>query len=331
MVDAAKPTRNEEVRMSATDVITIDTLYTGVAKVAAAYLVVEDGQAAFIETNTSSCVPTLLQALADAGLTVADVKYVIITHIHLDHAGGAGTLMAACPNAILLAHPKAAPHAIDPARIIAGATAVYGQRAFDELYGVVEPVPADRVQIMADNETVTLGQRTLTFLHTRGHANHHFCVYDDASNSIFTGDSFGVLYPHMQGNGTLALASTSPTDFDGPAAHASVDRIVATGAKTVYPTHFGPHTDLTTAATQIHAQITEYEAVVDHALENDLQDDALDAYCSRRAKQIIEAQLVSLGHDTAEAATGIVATDVDLNGQGIAFAVRKIRFKQSRR
>ncbi len=316
--------------MSTADVITIDTLYTGVPKVAAAYLLVDDGQAAFIETNTSACVPTLLQALADAGLTPDAVKYVIITHIHLDHAGGAGTLMAACPNAVLLAHPKAAPHAIDPARIIAGATAVYGQEAFDELYGVIEPVPADRVRIMADDETVTLGGRTLTFLHTRGHANHHFCVYDDASNSVFTGDSFGVLYPHMQGNGTLALASTSPTDFDGPAAHASLDRIVATGAKTVYPTHFGAHTDLTTALSQMHAQLTDYEAVVQHALDNDLHDDALDAYCSRRAREIIEAQLRALGHDVAEAATGIVATDVDLNGQGIAFAVRKIRFKRSR-
>ncbi len=316
--------------MSTADVITIDTLYTGVPNVAAAYLLVDDGQAAFIETNTSACVPILLQALSDAGLTAEAVKYVIITHIHLDHAGGAGTLMAACPNAVLLAHPKAAPHAIDPTRIIAGATAVYGQEAFDKLYGVIEPVPGDRVRIMADNDKVGLGGRTLTFLHTRGHANHHFCVYDDASNSVFTGDSFGVLYPHMQGNGTLALASTSPTDFDGPAAHASLDRIVATGAETVYPTHFGAHTDLSTALTQMHGQITDYEAVVEYALDNDLQDDVLDAYCSQRAREIIEAQLVALGHDTTEASSGIVATDVDLNGQGIAFAVRKIRFKRSR-
>lgn len=316
--------------MTDNGVRTIDTHYAGQQKVAAAYLLVEDGEAAFIETNTSGAVPRLLAALDAEGLSPEQVTYVIITHIHLDHAGGAGTLMAACPNAVLLAHPKAAPHAIDPARIIAGATAVYGQEAFDALYGIIEPTPEARVRVMSDGETVTLGGRTLTFLHTRGHANHHFCVYDDRSNSIFTGDSFGVMYPHLQDHGTLALASTSPTDFDAEAAKDSVDRIVKTGATTVYPTHFGGHTDLSTAAAQLHAQLDKYGVVVEQALERDLADEALQVFCEERARDIIEAQLASVGHGPEDARTGIVATDVDLNGQGLAFAVQKIRYKRSR-
>ena len=310
---------------------TIDTVYAGQERVAAAYLLVEDGQAAFIETNTSAAVPRLLAELEAVGMTPDDVRYVIITHIHLDHAGGAGTLMAACPNATLLAHPKAAPHAIDPSRIIAGATQVYGEEAFAELYGTIEPVPSERVRIMTDGQTLDFGTRRLTFMHTRGHANHHFCVHDDRSNGVFTGDSFGVIYPHMQGNGTLALASTSPTDFDALAAHASIDRIVATGAERVYPTHFGEHTDLKNAAWQMHAQLDAYGEVVQHALQEGIEGDALDTYCATRAQEIIEAQLAALNHGPQEARKGIVATDVDLNGQGLAFAVRKVRFKQSRR
>lgn len=309
---------------------TIDTHYAGQDQVAAAYLLVDEGEAAFVETNTSSSVPGLLAALAAEGLSPERVKYVIITHIHLDHAGGAGVLMAACPNATLLAHPKAAPHAIDPSRIVKGATAVYGEEAFAELYGEVRPTPAERVRAMADGETVELGGRTLTFLHTRGHANHHFCVHDSRSEGVFTGDSMGVVYPHLQDKGVFALASTSPTDFDEAAAHEALDRIVATGAKRVYPTHFGEYTEVQAIADQLHAQLTEYGQVVEAALADGLEGDLLATFCSERARQIIEAHLREHGHGPEDARTGIVATDVDLNGQGLAFAVQKIRYKRGK-
>ena len=317
--------------MADTGVRIIDTHYAGQTGVAAAYLLVEKGEAAFIEANTSLATPRLLAALAAEGLTPEQVKYVIITHIHLDHAGGAGALMAACPNATLLAHPKAAPHAIDPTRIIAGATQVYGEKALAILYGAIDATPAERVRAMEDGETVVLGGRTLTFLHTRGHANHHFCVYDDRSNAVFTGDSFGVIYPHLQHRGTLALASTSPTDFDEQAAHESVDRIVATGAECVYPTHFGAVRDLAGAARQLHAQLTRSGAAVRTALEEDLQDGELDVFCAAQARSIIEDQLEMCGWGPEDARSGLIAIDVDLNGQGLAFAVRKIRYKRSKR
>ena len=312
------------------DIVTIDTHYTGRDGVAACYLIVDGDEAAFVETNTSAAVPALLDALAGAGLTPEAVKYVIITHIHLDHAGGAGVLMDACPNATLLAHPKAAPHAVDPSRIVAGATEVYGEENFAALYGEVRPVAEQRVRALEDGASVTLGGRTLTFLHTRGHANHHFVVHDSAANAVFSGDSFGILYPGVQSNGVFAFPSTTPTDFDPDAAHASVDRIVNTGAERVYFTHFGSSTELSTIAAQLHRLLDAQAAIVDDADDDALSEAEVDARCLEQTRALFEAELVA--HQLADdaEARALVAFDVELNAQGLAFAVKKRRFKRSR-
>ncbi len=300
--------------------------------IAAAYLLVpEDGrQCAFVETNTAHAVPRLLEALRAAGRTVEDVQYVIITHIHLDHAGGAGQLMAACPNATLLAHPKAAPHAVDPSRIVKGATAVYGEERFAELYGEVVPIPEQRVRAMEDDSTVTVGNHTLRFLHTRGHANHHMCVFDETASGVFTGDSFGILYPALQRKGVFAFPSTSPTDFDGPAAIASLDRIVDTGAERVWPTHFGEHTDLEAIRDQLVPMLEASTGLVIQADESGLEDEALDAWFDGAVRAMFEDRLVRAGLSEDPVVRRQIALDIDLNGQGLAFAVRKMRFKRAK-
>jgi glyoxylase-like metal-dependent hydrolase (beta-lactamase superfamily II) len=309
---------------------TIDCHYTGRPGIAAAYLIVDGDEVAFVETNTTPAVPLLLEALAAAGRKPEDVRWVIVTHIHLDHAGGAGALMAACPNATLLAHPKAAPHAIDPRRIVAGATQVYGEATFAELYGEITPVPAERVRSLEDGATVTLGSRTLRFLHTRGHANHHFVVHDTTANAVFTGDSFGILYPDAQVHGVFCFPSTSPTDFDPEAAHASVDRIVATGADAVYPTHFGRHGDLPILAEQLHTMLDAHAAILEEADTRDLDGDELDAFCRERVTALFDAELAARGLSDDAVVREITALDVDLNAQGVAFALQKRRYKRRR-
>ncbi|MCO4746676.1 MAG: MBL fold metallo-hydrolase [Proteobacteria bacterium] len=292
---------------------------------------VEGDEAAFIETNTNAAVPRLLERLEASGLTPEQVRYVIITHVHLDHAGGAGLLMQACPNATLLAHPRAAPHVIDPRRIIAGATAVYGPERFAELYGEIVPVAEDRVRAMADGETLQFGQRTLSFLHTPGHANHHFCVHDSRENGVFTGDSFGILYPALQKAGLFVFPSSTPTDFDAAAAHVAVDRIVGTGAEVAWPTHFGPTSQLAEIASELHRQLDDYAALVDEADASGRTDNALDAFCGERVRAFFAAELAQHGLDGDADLEKTIAIDVELNGQGVAFAVKKRRFKRSRR
>lgn len=310
----------------ADDTTTIDCDYTGRSGIAAAYLLRQGDRAAFVEVNTSLAVPLLLDALQRQGLSPGDVEHVIVTHAHLDHAGGAGALMAACPNATLWAHPRAAPHLIDPRKLIDSARGVYGP-AFDALYGEILPVDEARVRAPGDEEVLTWGQRALTFLHTRGHANHHLCVLDSGTDSVFTGDSFGIVYPALQQGGTFAFPSTSPTDFDAEAALASVDRIVATGARTAWPTHFGPQTDLAGIAEQLRRQLRVYGAMVDTADASALEGPALQDWCTEQVQALFDAELSRAGlTDHPDAA--LISLDAGLNAQGIAFAVRKRRFKR---
>ncbi len=154
-----------------------------------------DVECAFNEAHTAHALPRLLSALAQNELAPEQVRYVVVTHAHLDHAAGASALLAACPKATLLAHPRAAKNLIDPEKLIAGAKAVYGEARFAELYGTIDPIPAARVRTLADGESFELGGERLTAWHTYGHAFHHFIVDDPATSTVYGGDTFGLVYP----------------------------------------------------------------------------------------------------------------------------------------
>lgn len=310
-------------------VTTIDTHYAGRARLAASYLVHEGDALAVIETNTTLAVPRILAAIEETGRSPNDVKHIIVTHAHLDHAGGAGVLMAACPQATLWAHPRAAPHLIDPTKLVKSSRGVYGD-AFDRLYGEVRPVDEARVQVPEDGQTLTFGARTLRFLYTRGHANHHFVVFDSGCNGVFTGDAFGVAYPALQQaeRPVFVFPSTTPTDFDAAAAHEALDTIVGTGAEVVYPTHYGPYRDLSGIAESMHRQLTELGALVDQADQTEVPNDDLDAWFTRRVRAWFDAELARHGKQDDAEARSWVEFDADLNAQGLAFAVKKRRFKR---
>lgn len=312
------------------EVRTVDTHYLGYPRFAACFLLLEGERAAFVETNTNFAVPRLLEALRASGRAPEDVDYVIVTHVHLDHAGGASKLMAACPNATLLAHPRAAKHLIDPAKLVASAEQVYGVERFAALYGRIEPIDAARVRTMADDEVLRWGETTLRFLHTRGHANHHFCVVDEAARTIFTGDSFGLRYPALQDEGLVIFPSTSPTDFDPVAARDSVRRIAASGAVRAYLTHYGECDDLDAAADSLCRQLDAYEAVLDEADASGREGDELAAFVREGVDGIFKDTFGGSAFMRDEARRAVVAMDVDLNAQGVAFAVEKRRYKRSR-
>lgn len=207
---------------------------------AACYLVEAGSEAAFIEVGTNSSTPRLMKVLEHRGWKPEDVTYVIVTHVHLDHAGGAGSLMQLLPNATLLVHPYGARHMIDPAKLEAGSRVVYGDEMFERIYGTLIPVDERRARIMQDGDSVTLGNRQLRFMDTPGHARHHFCVHDSLTNGWFTGDTFGLSYREFDTeNGAFLFPTTTPIQFDPEPLKASVRKLVAVAPDYMYLTHYG--------------------------------------------------------------------------------------------
>ena len=238
-------------------------------------------------------------------------------------------LMAACPDATLIAHPRAARHAIDPSKLVASASAVYGEEQFRELYGVIDPIPEKRVRTMDDGEQLEFAGTPLHFTHTRGHANHHFVIYDPDEKAIFTGDAFGLCYPDLCRDGLFALPSTSPTDFDGPLARDAVQVILETGAETAYPTHFGPVREMEEMARQVTAHLERSEALMLEAKASDLPDDQLEGWIRPRLDAHFAAALGDTDTARDPQTWKRLEMDLALNAQGLAFVAAKKRRKEA--
>ena len=290
-----------------------------------AYLRVAGDECAFIETHTAHAVPRLLAALAEHARRPEQVRWIVVTHAHLDHAAGASALLAQCPNATLLAHPRAARHLIDPERLVASATEVYGAEKFAALYGKIDPIPAGRVRTLAHTETFELGGATLRVHHTEGHARHHFVVEDAALESVYTGDAFGLVYPALQRSGRFAIASTTPTDFDPAEARKSIDLVLSLGAKAACLTHFDEVRDLDEVASQVRAWIDRSESWLDEAVASDAPVEALQADIAKKLRRAIADDTARRGLSLDERDWNHLAVDIDLNAQGIAFVADRRR------
>jgi glyoxylase-like metal-dependent hydrolase (beta-lactamase superfamily II) len=229
---------------------------------AAAHIIQDGGHAAFVDVGTSFSVPYLLAALDVLSVPREAVDYVLITHVHLDHAGGAGRLLQDLPNAQALLHPRGAPHLIDPEKLIAASRIVYGKERFNRLYGEIVPIPENRVRLVTDRQRVTLGARELTLLHSPGHALHHYVVVDPAHRSIFSGDTFGISYRELDTKkGAFITPTTTPTQFDPDQLIASIDQMLSYVPLSIYLMHYSRVTDIPRLATSLKAQIHELVAL----------------------------------------------------------------------
>lgn len=281
----------------------------------ASHLIVEDGRAAFVDTGTNHSVAFLLDALAQKNLDVASVDCVLLTHVHLDHAGGAGKLMQALPNARAYVHPRGARHMIDPAKLIKGSQAVYGEQAFGELYGDIEPIPAERVVVVEDGQAIQLAGRSLRVIFTEGHARHHYCLHDPASHSVFTGDSFGISYRELDtAAGEFIFPTTTPVHFDPEEAHRAVDRILALEPRQLYLTHYSRVTGLARLADDMHCGIDDHVRIArKHAGSDDrgraLRTAMFDYLAGRARAHGVQADDARL-HE-------LLDMDVDLNTMGL--------------
>jgi glyoxylase-like metal-dependent hydrolase (beta-lactamase superfamily II) len=292
----------------------VDTGYVR-ARLAASHIVIDGDRAAIVDTGPAPAAPFILEALAGLGIEPDRVDYLFLTHVHLDHAGGAGQLIAALPNARAVLHPRGAPHMIEPGKLIAGSIAVYGEQMFRELYGEILPVPADRVLVVEDGQRLTLGRRTFEFLDTPGHAKHHYCAVDLDHRDVFSGDTFGISYRDFDtAAGPFVFPTTTPVQFDPDALHASIDRLLTYRPQRMVLTHYGPVGDVERLAADMHSDIVAFVRIArEHA--------AHDGRQARIADDLFEHLSVRLD---AHGYTGDTAlrhelldADVELNTQGL--------------
>ncbi len=226
---------------------------------AASHLVVDEGRAAFVDTGTTLSLPNLLGALELKDIDPADVDWVLTTHVHLDHAGGAGALMQALPNARCAVHPRGARHLAEPSKLIAGSIAVYGEERFRALYGEIVPIDEARMLVPEDGERIMLGSRSLELIHTPGHALHHYCVVDMEHGRIFSGDTFGLSYRDFDVDGReFILPTTTPVHFDPEALCHSVDRLMGYGPEAIYLTHYSEVRDLERLAGEMKQRVRAF-------------------------------------------------------------------------
>jgi glyoxylase-like metal-dependent hydrolase (beta-lactamase superfamily II) len=290
--------------------------------IASVYLLIENGECAIIETGTCHTVPFILKTLTEFGLNANSVRYVIPTHVHLDHAGGVGLLMQECPNAQLIVHPFGARHMINPTKLEAGAKSVYGEEAFQRLYGELIPVDATRVIEAPDNFEIKLSNRTLRFYDTPGHAKHHFCVHDLNSNNIFSGDTFGIAYPPANiDSEPFIFVTTTPVQFDPDALLNSINRLVDINAEAFNLTHFG---QIKPSKSVIGQLKTSIDAFVTISMESrDISENRVEVIDQKIQQYLLNKYHELGGTESDEDFLGIVAMDSKLNAQGLDFWLSK--------
>ena len=292
----------------------VDTEYVR-PRLDASHLIVEKGRAAFVDTGTNNSVPNLMGALAGKGLEPPDVDFVFLTHIHLDHAGGAGQLMRELPNASCVVHPRGAAHMAEPSKLIAGTQAVYGKELAYEMYGDILPIDPSRILQPADGETYRLVDRELVAYYTEGHARHHYVLHDPTAAAVFTGDSFGLSYRELDtAKGEFIFPTTTPTHFDPEPAHLSVDRILGLAPERLYLTHYSEVTEIDRLAADMHSEIDAFVAIAEGAIDAKERVATIREGLFEHLAGRIEAHGFSGGRD---AIRDIVGVDAELNAQGL--------------
>ncbi|MHB8425182.1 MAG: MBL fold metallo-hydrolase [Gammaproteobacteria bacterium] len=301
----------------------IDTDYVR-PRLDASHLVVRGGRAAFVDVGVNHSVPRLLAALAAKNLDPAKVDWVFLTHVHLDHAGGAGELLRHLPNAKVLVHPRGAAHLVEPDKLIAGTKAVYGAEAFARLYGEIVPIPAERIVEAQDDARFRLDGSEFHCIHTPGHALHHYCLVDAESHSVFAGDTFGISYRTFDtAKGAFIFPATTPTHFDPQQAHASLDRIMSFEPAAVFLTHYSRVTEVARLAAAMHACLNAYVGIARNCAGQGEQriacmQNLMHAYLVKRVREhgcTLDQATVDLW----------LHMDVELNAQGLAVWLDRTR------
>jgi glyoxylase-like metal-dependent hydrolase (beta-lactamase superfamily II) len=295
-------------------VFIIDGMDLRIAERTGTYVIAEK-ELTLIDTSASPSMPYIKEGLAELGYALDEVKYIIVTHIHLDHAGGAGLLLKDCPNAKVVVHPKGARHLADPSRLIAGARQVYGDK-FDQLFNPIVAIPEERLLVKTEGEQLEIGPLCkLEFWDAPGHANHHFGVYDPVTNGMFAGDTAGIRYEQLAKDGIdFFLPSTSPNQFDPYAMKQAIGRMHAQNLSTIYYGHYGMTEKPSMALSQVLEWLDIFMEEAAGAFGSGFSPDQL----ARRLQHRIKEHLRGLGVPEDHEVYGIIGLDMEVSAMGMA-------------
>ena len=261
----------------------VDLLFLGRQQIIATAILHGTAGVALVDPGPSTTLQTLTVALQRTGIAFSDLREVLLTHIHLDHAGATGTIVERHPHIKVTVHERGAPHIVDPSKLLASATRLYGQD-MDTLWGEVKPVPAASLHVVTGGETLSIVGREIGVAYTPGHASHHVSFLDVASRVAFVGDTAGIL----RGSAPYVMPPTPPPDIDLEAWHASADRILEWKPDTLFLTHFGPHRGGRPHFQALFENIMAWSRVVQRLLANpSLSDDD-------RQRAFVEDELLEL-------------------------------------
>jgi glyoxylase-like metal-dependent hydrolase (beta-lactamase superfamily II) len=240
----------------------VDTMMTGRPVVTSAYLI-HASEPALVETGPTTSAEAVLAGLASLDMGPDDLAHIVVTHIHLDHAGGLGRLAAAFPSATVWVHQRGAPHVVDPTKLVASAARVYGEERMSRMFGPVDPTPKDRVRPVDEGDVVKLRDRSLEVMYTPGHASHHVSLVDSDSGAVFTGDALGVHLPDVR----VLQPATPPPDIDIELGVRSIERIRDRAETLLLFSHFGPVTEVGELCAIAAARLQRWAGIVREAMD----------------------------------------------------------------
>lgn len=306
----------KRVKKIATNFYCIDTHDLNRDERTSAYVLIDE-KIALIETSASPSVPYIIEGLEELSISLEDIDYLIVTHIHLDHAGGAGLFLQSCPNAKFVVHPRGASHMIDPSRLIASAKSVYGEE-FNELFDPIVPIDAERVIEIGHGEVLSLGEHQLTFYHTEGHAKHHVSIHYSATNGMFVGDTTGVRYPEMDGEEVdLIIPSTSPNQYDPVTMEKSIQFYESKNVAELYFGHYGAYQNPKEAYRQVRYWTPLFLAAGEKALASAENFEEQTILLDEQLKVMIHHYLQEQGIDDNHPVYDVIPFDTLVSAMGI--------------
>ena len=309
--------KKENIERLEKNIFCFDTNYVR-KKFTSIHFIKENNKVLIIDTGTNHSVKSFIDALSDMHVSPNSVEWIVLTHVHLDHAGGAGLLMQICPNAKLVVHPRGLRHMIDPQKLWSSVVAVYGQKTAEQQYGKLIAVSKERVLPVEEGSTINFQGRIITFFEAPGHAKHHILIFDETSNSFFTGDAFGISYPDLVNGGEeFIFISSSPTQFDPVAYKKTVSRVLEMAPKACFLTHYSKIGNIFKNGNELLKQVDEY---IEIAEKSDITAENAESAIAESLFALLLKKLKKFSNThSSKSFRTLLELDLSLNAQGLKY------------